>query len=147
MSRNYYSELHVHVTWHTKGSLPLLTPELEAQVRTHLQHRCAQTAGVIVHAVNGTPTHVHLCATVPPTLTLSEWIGQSKGGSAYEVNHTNVTRDTLLEWQTGYGIVSFGTKDLPWVVQSVDRQKEHHRVGRVFQRLESSTTSEDGNAP
>ena len=147
MSRNYYSELHVHVTWHTKGNLPLLTPELEAKVHTHLRHRCAQTPGVIVHAVNGTPTHVHLCATVPPTLTLSEWIGQLKGGSAYEVNHTNVTRDTLLEWQAGYGIVSFGTKDLPWVVQYVDRQKEHHRSGRVFSRLESITTPEDGKAP
>ena len=26
MSRNYYSEIHLHIVWHTKNSLPLLTP-------------------------------------------------------------------------------------------------------------------------
>src|SRR5437899_1149271 len=27
MSRNYYSEMHLHVVWHAKLSRPLLTPE------------------------------------------------------------------------------------------------------------------------
>lgn len=25
MSRNYYSEINLHIVWHTKNSLPLLT--------------------------------------------------------------------------------------------------------------------------
>jgi putative transposase len=142
MSQNYYSELHLHITWHTIGSRPLLTPQIEPLVFTELRRRCGEVRRLIVHAINGTPTHVHLCLTVPPTLTISDFIGTLKGGSSYEINHNNSTRDKLLEWQTGYGVVSFGTKDLPWVKNYVDRQKEHHRVGKVFDRLERITEEE-----
>jgi hypothetical protein len=30
MTRNYYSEINLHIAWHTKASFPLLTPEVEA---------------------------------------------------------------------------------------------------------------------
>ena len=29
MSQNSYSEIYLHMAWHTKASLPLLTPEVE----------------------------------------------------------------------------------------------------------------------
>lgn len=138
MSRNYYSELHIHVTWHTAGNRPLLGPAIESQVHNVLRERCRETAGVIVHAINGTPDHVHLCLTIPPTVTISAFVGQLKGASSYLINHSNPTRDKILEWQTGYGVVSFGTKDLPWVQKYVDDQKERHRIGRVHARLEDT---------
>jgi len=139
MSRNYYSELHIHATWHTLNSLPLLTPTMEPMVYAELRRRCNEIAGLIVHAIDGTPTHVHLCLTIPPTLTISEFVGQLKGGSSHHINHNNPTRDKLLERQTGYGVVSFGTKDIPWVKNYVNNQKQHHQAGRVFDRLERIT--------
>jgi len=76
MSRNYYSEINLHVTWHCKDSLPLLTPQVE-----HLAHRCVKqkiinTPGAFLHEIGGTETHVHVAVTVPPTLTISEFVGQ-----------------------------------------------------------------------
>ena len=41
-----------------------------------------------------------------------------------------------LDWQSGYGVVSFGTRDLPWVVDSVKKQRERHRIGKIVYRLE-----------
>jgi hypothetical protein len=29
MSHNHYSEINLHVTWHTKDSLPMLTRQVE----------------------------------------------------------------------------------------------------------------------
>jgi hypothetical protein len=49
----------------------------------------------------------------------------------------------LLDWQTGYGVVSFGTKDLPWVVSYVRNQKEHHAKGTIVGRLEKTDIDED----
>lgn len=144
MSHNYYSELHIHVVWHTMNSRPLLSPTMEPLVHDYLRNRCRETSGVIVHAVNGMPDHVHLCLTIPPTLTISEFLGQLKGATSHHINHANPTRDKLLEWQTGYGVLSFGTKDLKWVQEYVDRQKEHHRSGRVFDRLERIDEIETG---
>ena len=69
-------------------------------------------------------------------MLISELIGLLKGYSAHEVNRRIGMEKTVLQWQTGYGVVSFGTKDLPWVVEYVRNQKEHHAVGRTFERLE-----------
>ena len=33
-------------------------------------------------------------------------------------------------------MVTFGTKDLPWVVQYIRNQKQHHASGQVHDRLE-----------
>jgi putative transposase len=67
-------------------------------------------------------------------LLISKWIGQLKGGSSFYIN--KFANQKLLEWQRGYGIVSFGTKDLLWVVKYILNQKEHHKKGSTHERLE-----------
>lgn len=136
MSRNYYSEIHVHVVWHTTGSRPLLTPAIESQVFEYIRSRCNETSEVKLRAIGGVADHIDLALTIPPTLQISEFIGRLKGGSSHEINHSNPTRDKLLQWQTGYGVVSFGTKALPWVVQYVNNQKVHHQSQTAIERLE-----------
>jgi len=49
----------------------------------------------------------------------------------------------VLDWQTGYGVVSFGTKDLEWVVNYIRNQKEHHEKRATVERLEKITHDED----
>ena len=39
MSRNYYSEIHLHFVWHTKESSPLLTPQVESHAHRELRHK------------------------------------------------------------------------------------------------------------
>ena len=120
MARNYYSEINLHLVGHTKDSLPLLTPDVEAVTRRSLRQRLIKTPGVFVHEIGGIETHVHVCVTIPPTITISEFIGELKGASSHQVNHQNPTRDKILQWQSGYGVVSFGTKDLQWVKTTLE---------------------------
>ena len=100
-------------------------------------------SGVFVHEVGGTETHVHVCVTVPPTVTPSEMIGQLKGGSSHDVNHALDSREAVLQWQAGYGVVSFGTRDLEWVKAYVRNQREHHASGKTHDRLERITEKDD----
>lgn len=125
--RNIYSEIHLHLTWHTKANANVLMDDVERQLHRYLRHRAMQTDGVIVHAVGGIADHVHMAVSVPPTVTVSEWIGELKGASAYFINHEICNRK-ILEWQTGYGVVSFGTKDLPWVENMFFGKKSTMRV-------------------
>ena len=135
MSLRAYSEINLHFVWHVKNSDPVLCDEVEAHAHRFIKGRAIQTPGVYFHEVGGTDDHVHLVVTVPPTLQPSEWIGQLKGACSHFINHEIVNRK-LLEWQAGYGVVSFGTKDLPWVVGYVRDQREHHGQGRTYERLE-----------
>jgi putative transposase len=145
MSGNVYSEINLHITWHTKGSAPLLEPKIEAIVHHYLRGKCINTEGVYYHEVNGTETHVHLCVTVLPKIHIDEFIGQLKGGSSHEVN-LKLGRK-VLEWQQGYGVVSFGAKDLEWVKAYVRDQKQRHEAGRAVQRLERITSMDEWLKP
>jgi len=136
MSRNYYSEINLHLVWHTKNSLPLLTPQIEPLAHRFIKKRIIDTPGAFVHEIGSIETHVHIAVTVPPTLLISDFIGQLKGGSSHDVNQALGRGQKVLEWQTGYGVVSFGTRDLPWVVEYVRNQREHHARGTVHERLE-----------
>jgi putative transposase len=142
MSRNYYSEINLHLVWHTKNSIPLLTAEVEPLAHRFLKKRIIETPGAFVHEVGGTETHVHLAVSVPPTLTPSEFIGRLKGGSAHDVNQAMGRRGKALQWQAGYGVVSFGTRDLNWVKEYIRNQREHHARGTTHDRLERITHEE-----
>ncbi len=79
MSRNYYSEINLHLTWHAKNSLPLLTPHVEPLVHRYVKQKIVNTPGAFVHEIGGTETHVHVAVSIPPTLLVSEVVGQLKG--------------------------------------------------------------------
>ena len=135
MSRRVYSEINLHFTWHTKESVPVITPEIESRLYHYIKHRALEIKGLIFPEIGGTENHVHIVVSIPPTLLISEWIGRLKGASSHYINHEIVNRK-LLDWQDGYGVVSFGTKDLEWVKRYVRNQKEHHASGRIYERLE-----------
>jgi putative transposase len=106
-----------------------------SQLDRWLRDRILQSPGVLLHAIGGTEDHIHFAVTVPPTLSVSEWIGELKGASAHYVNHSLVNHKAL-EWQTGYGVVSFGMKAMPWVVRYVEDQRELHAKRTTHERLE-----------
>src|SRR5262245_55173103 len=107
MSRDSYSEINLHIVWHTKLSMPLLTPPVASFVHHHITHRLLAEEGVIVHAIGGTETHVHVAMSIPPTVLVNELIGRIKGSSAFEANRQFAATDKVLEWQRGFGVVSF----------------------------------------
>lgn len=141
MPRNVYWELFYHIVWRTKDSAPLLTPNVEPLTHKYLTHRALQTPDAIVHAIGGIENHIHLAVSLPPTVELAKWIGDLKGACAHAINHGPSDLGTLA-WQAGYGIVSFGKRDLPWVVDYIHHQREHHAAGRAQDRLERITQIE-----
>ena len=143
MASHVYHEIYLHITWHTKDDSPLLTPTLEPAVHDVLRDRCHQTKGAYFHGVNGTPTHVHLAINIEPHVTISDLVGELKGFSSHEINKQHGMK--RLEWQRGFGVVSFGSRNLPWVQSYIARQKEHHASGRLESRLEKISFDDDGS--
>ena len=141
MAQNFYAEINLHITWHTKDSSPPLIPTVEAVTHPYLKQRCIETRGVYIHEIGGIETHVHLCVSIAPTITISEFIGQLKGASSHEVNQK--LGHKALEWQSGYGVVSFGTRDLEWVKEYVRKQRDRHRRREMARdRLERMAKAE-----
>ena len=134
MSGRAYFEINLHITWPVKGAQPVLVGEVEGHLHRHLQAQILKS-DVRLHGIGGTDDHVHIVVSVPPTLILSEWIGRLKGASSHFINHDILNRKDL-QWDEGYGVVSCGTKDIPWLVEYATTQRPRHAAGNVFDRLE-----------
>src|SRR4051794_31525827 len=99
MSRHCYSEINLHIVWHTKDSRPLLIPVVEKAAHQAVSQRVLSHAGVLLHAVNGTETHVHIAVSIPPTLCISEFIGDVKGSSSHAMNQLFPHDPQRFAWQ------------------------------------------------
>jgi REP element-mobilizing transposase RayT len=127
-----YWRLYYHFTWATKQRLPLIIPQVEETLFGYLIGK-AHDMKSIVHAVNGTETHLHLVASVPPSVLLSDFVARLKGSSSHHLS--GILQDAFA-WQGGYGVVSFGEKQLQWVVEYVKNQKQHHADHTTVTKLE-----------
>ena len=141
MARRYYSEINLHLVWHTKESQPLLVGDVVKVAYSHLRERIVGTKGLILHAIGGIETHVHVAVSIPPTLCISDFVGDIKGFSSHCLNQLRLS-DGSFAWQAGYGVVSFGTRDLQWVMRYIENQAEHHANGRTEMRLERIDSEE-----
>src|ERR1043166_344014 len=138
MSIRVYSEINLHITWHTKNSLPMITAKMQTTLYAFLKNKIVDTRGAYFHARGGIETHIHIATSIKPSIHIDEWIGQLKGGSSFEMGKG-------LQWQSGYGIVTFGTRDLKWVIDYVHNQREHHSTGTIHERLERTDENDNWN--
>jgi putative transposase len=129
-----YWRLFYHFTWGTRQREAMISADFEADLH-HVIAAKASTLGGIVHAVGGTENHVHLAVSVPPSISLSDFIGQVKGNSSHFVNHL-VKPDYSFAWQSEYGVVSFRGSQLDEVVKYVKNQHKHHQDHSLIISLE-----------
>ncbi len=145
MSSHVFHEIYLRFNWHVKEDRQILTAELEPVVHDFIIQRCRKTKGVYFHGIGGTETHVHLAVNIEPQVTISELIQNLKGGSSHD---TNLAKGSaVLNWQRGYGVVSFGRNNLDWVLKYIGSQKQHHAAGSEQDRLERTTDYEDETPP
>jgi putative transposase len=66
--------LFYHFVWTTKERLPLITEANREPIFAAIGAKVIELGG-IVHAVNSMPDHIHVVASVPPAIALSEIVG------------------------------------------------------------------------
>lgn len=128
--------LYYHIVWGTKNRLPLITEDIESRLHEYMAVK-SEELKTIIHAINGTHNHVHLIVSIPPVLSISDFVKKIKGSSSHFVNHQLNNYNQIFGWQAGYGVFSFGSKQLNDAVNYVKRQKEHHSAGTIIHSLEN----------
>ena len=134
MSAHVFHEIYLHINWHTKDDQALILAEVESAVYGFIEAQCRASDGVGFHGVGGMNNHIHLAVDIEPTVCISDLVGDIKGASAHEVRWPSGMK--ALEWQRSFAVVSFGKKNLPWVLDYIARQKEHHTTQNLYERLE-----------
>lgn len=137
-----FLRLYYHIVWATAGRQPIIHPHIEYQVHESIKDKIRALGGE-VFAVNSALDHVHIAATIPPTISISKFIGAIKGASAFHINHLPDNPHTI-DWQRGYGILSLRRSNLEQIKEYIKRQKEHHALGKLWPSLEDC---DEANAP
>ncbi len=128
-----YWRLYYHFVWATREREPIITARVEERLFGYLIGKaCAMNS--IVHAVNAAGDHLHLVASIPPSVALSDFVARLKGSSSHDLNEALLNGS--FAWQARYGVITFGERQLAWVVRYVREQKERHRDGAVVPALE-----------
>ena len=129
-----YWKLYYHFVWGIKNRLPLIESALEPDLYRVIAAK-AQDLGGFVHAIGGMADHVHLAVSIPPKIAPAKFIGDVKGNSSHYVNHV-IKPDFEFYWQTEYGVLSFGERNLASVVRYIHNQKQHHADGTLIAAME-----------
>ena len=138
--------LYYHLVWATKERHPLITPNIEPELYGYIIGK-ADALGCITHAVGGIEDHLHLVSSIPPKLSIADFVQHIKGSSAYHLNHGDFSSTEKFKWQRGYGVFSLGSKKLPEAITYVVNQKEHHGQDTTIPALEQCLEEDDGPAP
>jgi putative transposase len=136
-----FHQLYYHFAWATHSRAALIRREY----RTHLlaiDNEEAQRRGGWPIRHNVMRNHVHLLVRLPPTVSVSDFIGQVKGATAHRVNE-EIKPGFKLTWQKGYGALTLRKGEVEKLARFIDNQETHHANRRLSMLLERVVGDED----
>lgn len=135
-----FSACYYHVIWATKGRATWLTPPIENVIFNAVDLK-SQAMHCTLEAINGYVDHLHVAVQIPPSMAVHDWVKQVREISSREVNGQFPELEGHFAWQASYGVLTFGVKQLTFVIDYIVRQKEHHAQKTTWAYLEN-----DGDA-
>jgi putative transposase len=132
-----FYQLVYHFVWATKNREPFLSPAIEGRVFPYLGTKCREL-NYNLFAVNGTADHLHVLLGLGPAMVVADAAKNLKGASSHYINNESGLEEHLY-WQDGYGVITLRQSEIPQVARYIEKQKEHHRTGKVSELLERIT--------
>jgi REP element-mobilizing transposase RayT len=136
-----FHQLYYHFVWSTHSRVALIHRDQREGLLKILNEEAKKRGGWPIRH-NAMPDHVHLLGRLPPTVKVSEFVGQVKGAASHRVNE-ELRPSFQLKWQEGYGVLTLRKDELERVSRYIDNQETHHRLGRLSALLETTEGDED----
>jgi REP element-mobilizing transposase RayT len=111
------------VVFCTKNKSPLIHPDLELALYKYI-NGIAVNIGANILAIGGISNHIHISASLPAKLALSEFAREIKGGSSWWLNGQGYR----FYWQQGYSAFTIHESLLPTLKKYILNQKKHHET-------------------
>lgn len=120
-----FTQIYYHIVFSTKDRERVLLAERREDLFRY-------TWGILknkdchLYRINGIEDHLHILASLHPTLALSDLVKDIKTGTNKWIKD-NAVFPAFSHWQDGYGAftVSHGDKDA--VIEYIKGQAEHHK--------------------
>ncbi len=116
---------YMHIVFHTKCTAITMREEDLGRIFDYVGGVIRNINGVSIQ-VGGRPDHIHILASMPKTMSLTEFVRTIKSNSSKWIK----TLDSYYEpfmWQEGYGAFSVSASVLDKTVKYIKFQKARHR--------------------
>jgi len=127
-----------HLVWIPKYRQKKLYGELRADVREIIKTLCAYKKVEIIEGAVCVD-HIHLCVSIPPKLSVSEFMGYLKGKSAlmlYDKHPEQRSKWSKSFWARGYYVATIGniteSAIKKYVQEQADEDRKEDRYGAAF---------------
>ena len=136
-----FHQLYYHFAWATHSREQLIDRIWRPHLLEVMNEEVTTRGGWPIRH-NAMPDHAHLLCRLPPTVLVSDFVGQLNGATSFRVNK-EIRPKFKLRWQEGYGVVSLGKDEVEKVSRYIDHQEDHHRRGTLSALLERYETEKD----
>lgn len=124
-------KVYLHTIFSTKDRFPFFsTPDLQREIHAYLASVVAKL-GCHAIKVGGVADHVHLLTEFGRTITIAEFVKETKRVSNLWLKERGPEWEKF-HWQSGYGVFSVSQSNVPQVEQYIVGQADHHRT-QTFQ--------------
>ncbi len=110
-----------HIIFSTKQRRALIKDRIRQELREYLCGIARNTQGKILN-VNGVEDHLHILASIKPSIAVSDFVRTIKANSSRWASER-----TYFDWQDGYSSFTVSRSVEPRVSAYIDGQAEHHR--------------------
>lgn len=121
---NTFTQLYYHIVFAVEDRQSILTHESLSKISRYIWGTIESMEGM-PFIINGYRDHIHILSSIPPTISVSDFIRQLKTQSSKFSNKENLFKGRF-GWQNGYGAFSVSKSNLKNVIKYIENQEEHH---------------------
>ena len=123
---NTFTSINVHIIFHVKSTgIKILSKDLE---------KTFAYIGGIINGIGGIPIeiggitdHIHILASLPKNMSLSDFVRTVKSDSSRWIKTIDKYYNKFL-WQEGYGAFSVSSSSVIKTINYIRNQKKHHKT-------------------
>ena len=119
-----YTALHYHIVFGTKGRVPSIQPDVQTSLYDYIAGIVRRENGIPL-ALGGMPDHIHVLATLHPSICVAEMLRLIKTNSSKWM-HEHLPGLRNFAWQSGYAAFTVSRSALGGVEVYIMNQQTHH---------------------
>ena len=126
---NTYTKLNIHIVFHVKHTGITIRKVDLRQVFAYIGGIIQNIGGYPI-TVGGITNHIHILATMPKTMSVSEFVQKIKANSSKWIKTVDEYYETFA-WQEGYGAFCVSPSLLKKTIHYIETQEQHHHEESV----------------
>ena len=123
---NTYTQMHFQFVFAVQNRISLIQPQWRDKLYAYITGT-VQNHNHKMIIINGMADHLHLVVGMRPTQSVSDLLKCIKKDSSQWINDNKFTQGKF-NWQEGYGAFTYKKSDLPFLIEYVKNQEDHHHI-------------------